>query len=90
MSEGAAAVAKKPDDTPAEDKGKSSESRRHTALVRIDPEVARRGKIAAAYKGQSFAEYLSETMRPIIERDIDAEHEAGRRPPKRKGKRDRP
>jgi hypothetical protein len=49
-------------------------AKRNDVPVKIDAEVIRVAKIAAAYKGLSLAEYLSETLRPIVSRDVEQEH----------------
>jgi hypothetical protein len=42
-------------------------ARRNDIAVKIDTEVARLAKIVAAYKDVSLAEYISDTLRPIVE-----------------------
>jgi predicted DNA binding CopG/RHH family protein len=49
-------------------------AKRNDVPVKVDSEVIRVAKIAAAYKGLSLAEYLSETLRPIVARDVEQEH----------------
>jgi hypothetical protein len=49
-------------------------ARRNDVAVKVDAEVIRVAKIAAAYKGLSLAEYLSQTLRPIVSRDVENEH----------------
>ena len=44
--------------------------RRNDAAVKIDAEVVRAAKIVAAHKDLSLAEYLSETLRPIVEAEL--------------------
>ena len=44
--------------------------RRKDVPVKIDAEVVRQAKIVAAYKDTSLAEYMSELLRPIVERDL--------------------
>jgi hypothetical protein len=44
--------------------------RRKDVAVKIDAEVVRQAKIVAAYKDVSLAEYMSEAIRPIVERDL--------------------
>lgn len=56
---GAAAVAKK-----------RSESRRYNTLVRLDDELAEKTKKVAALRGQSVAEYISDALWPIVNRDL--------------------
>jgi len=62
------------------------QTKRNDVPVKVDAHVVQRGRIAAAYKGVSLAEYFSETLRPIIEADIEREHRKGTQPtpPKRK------
>lgn len=42
-------------------------AKRKDVAVKIDAEVARMGKIVAAFEGKSLAEYLSDSLRPIVE-----------------------
>jgi hypothetical protein len=49
-------------------------AKRNDVPVKVDADVIHVAKIAAAYKGLSLAEYLSETLRPIVSRDIESEH----------------
>jgi hypothetical protein len=51
-----------------------AKGKRNDVPVKVDVEVIRIAKIAAAYKGLSLAEYLSETLRPIVSRDVEHEH----------------
>lgn len=48
--------------------------KRNDSPVKIDTVVLIEARIAAAYKGLSLAEYLSETLRPIVARDIEEQH----------------
>jgi hypothetical protein len=45
-------------------------ARRQDTAVKVDAEVIRKAKIVAAYKDVSLAEYLSEALRPIVDRDL--------------------
>jgi hypothetical protein len=54
--------------------GKQPMTRRNDAPVKIDVEVLADARIAAAYKGLSLAEYLSEALRPIVLRDMEEGH----------------
>jgi hypothetical protein len=45
--------------------------RRNDVSVKMDAKVVEDCRIAAAFKGMSLAEYLSETMRAAAKRDID-------------------
>lgn len=63
-------------------------AKRNDVPVKMDAEVVTMAKMAAAGKGISLAEYLSESMRPIARRDMDQEHAkltAGEKAPKKKG-----
>jgi hypothetical protein len=44
--------------------------KRNDLSVKIDAEIVRKVKIVAAYRDLSIAEYLSETLRPIVEREL--------------------
>ena len=45
-------------------------ARRNDVAVKIDAEVARQAKIVAAFKDVSLAEFLSEALRPIVEKEL--------------------
>jgi hypothetical protein len=47
---------------------------RSDTTVKMDADVVAKAKIAAAYKGKSLAEYLTELVRPLVVRDIEQEH----------------
>jgi hypothetical protein len=49
-------------------------TKRNDVPVKIDAEVVRVARIAAAYKDMSLAEYISERLRPLVAQDIDLEH----------------
>lgn len=59
-------------------------AKRTDVPVKMDAEVVRRAKIVASYRNQSLAEFLSESMRPIVDRLLEEEHDretkAGRSP----------
>jgi hypothetical protein len=64
-------------------------TKRNDVSVKMDAEVADECRIAAAHKGMTLAEYLSESMRVVSARDIDealARRTAKRQAPKGKGK----
>lgn len=54
-------------------------ARRNDVAVKIDAEVVRKARIVAAYKGLALAEYVSELMRPLVERDLEHEQEKERK-----------
>jgi hypothetical protein len=43
--------------------------KRTDATVKVDVEVLRKAKIVAAIRDVTLAEYLSEVLRPVVERD---------------------
>jgi hypothetical protein len=45
-------------------------ARRNDVAVKIDAGVVRMAKIVAAHKDISLAEYLSDTLRPIVEQEL--------------------
>lgn len=49
-------------------------AKRHDVPVKVDAQVIADAKIAAAYKGLSLAEYISEALRPIAFRDMEEGH----------------
>ena len=53
---------------------KDAPPRTNDVPVKMDREVVRKSKIAAAYKGQSLAEYLSETVGAIVDQHIEEAH----------------
>jgi hypothetical protein len=60
-------------------------TKRNDVPAKIDAEVLAVCRIAAAYKGLSLAEYLSESMRVTATRDVEESH-AGFAKPKASGK----
>ena len=62
--------------------------KRNDVSVKMDEAVVDDCRIAAAFRGMSLAEYLSETMKAAAKRDIDegyAKRAEGERQPKGKG-----
>lgn len=59
-------------------------AKRNDVSVKVDATVVNEARIAAAFKGQTLAEYLSETLRPIVARDIEEGYaqRKGDQPPK--------
>lgn len=47
--------------------------KRNDVTVRLDAEVAAKAKTVAASRNQNLAEYLSEVLAPIVERDLKGE-----------------
>jgi hypothetical protein len=43
--------------------------KRNDVAVKLDADVARLARIVAAERGQPIAAYISEILRPIVERD---------------------
>jgi hypothetical protein len=62
-------------------------AKRNDVSVKVDVEVIADARIAAAYKGMPLAEYLSESLRPIVARDIEEGHAAKAAKAAGKGKR---
>jgi hypothetical protein len=60
-------------------------ARRTDATAKIDVEVLRKARVVASFKGLTLAEYLSETLEPIVDRQLKEEMdaEAKRTRPKR-------
>lgn len=52
---------------------KRSESRKFNTLVRLDDTLVEKAKKVAALRGISLAEYFSDTLRPIVDRDMSRE-----------------
>jgi hypothetical protein len=48
-----------------------AKSKRNDVPVKIDAEVARLARIVAAYEDTSLAEYISERLRPLVQKDLD-------------------
>ncbi len=77
---------------------KDDKPKRNDKTVKIDRDLATRAGLIADTKGISMAEYLSEVLRPIIDRDWPKAVKAAgprnpteshRKPPKRRRTRDR-
>ena len=45
--------------------------KRNDVPVKLDAEVARKAKMVAASQDKSLAEYISETLRPIVTRALE-------------------
>ncbi|WP_422923125.1 hypothetical protein [Singulisphaera sp. PoT] len=52
---------------------KKSETRKHTAMMRIDSETLDRAKIAASMMRMSLADYASDVLRKAADKDIARE-----------------
>jgi hypothetical protein len=61
-------------------------AKRNDIPVKLDAEVVRVARIAAAYKEMSLAEYLSERLRPLVAQDVDDEHGKRMKKPAKKGR----
>jgi hypothetical protein len=48
-------------------------AKRTDVSVKMDSDVVRIAKIVAAYRDVSLAEYLSNTLKPIVQGDLDRE-----------------
>lgn len=59
---------KKGEDAMAEANGA-----RRDVTVKVAVDVARNAKIVAAFRELTLAEYLSESLRPVVERDLKKE-----------------
>lgn len=46
---------------------------RNDVAVKLDAQVAREAKMVAAARDMTLAEYISEILRPIVHRDLEAE-----------------
>ncbi len=62
-------------------KPKPDKPKRDDISVKVDKEVIRLARTIAAFRDLNLAEYLSETLRPIVTRDVDAIHHKPRRKP---------
>jgi len=65
-----------------------SDVARNDTNIRMDAGVVRKAKMVAASRGIGLAEYLSESLRPIVDRDLEAEigRELGSAPKPRRPK----
>lgn len=52
---------------------KKSETRKHTAMMRVDPETLDRARLAASLMKMSLADYASEVLAKASDRDISRE-----------------
>jgi hypothetical protein len=59
---------------PKRRKQDEGQLKRNDAVAKVDAEVIRIAKSVAAFKGITLAEYLSDTLRPIVNRDFDDLH----------------
>lgn len=57
-------------DRPMAKKRGRPESGRNDISVRMDADVVKNAKIVASYEGKTLAEYLSDSMAPIVARDM--------------------
>lgn len=73
-------------DTATVDRPEQMTTKRNDAPAKIDVEVLADCRVAAAYKGMSLAEYLSETLRPIAAKDIEEAHSRRAKPSGRKSR----
>src|SRR4051812_2532370 len=48
-------------------------AKRTDVTVKIDAEVVRLARIVAAYRASTVADYLSEALLPIVQRDLEGE-----------------
>jgi hypothetical protein len=63
-------VARKSSDKPER---KSSESRKHGTLVRLADDVVEDARVLGSMLGLSMAELISDEVRPIIKKRLEAE-----------------
>lgn len=56
----------------AKAKPKKSETRRHTAMMRVDAETLARARTAASMMRVTLADYVSDVLRKAADRDIAA------------------
>jgi hypothetical protein len=63
--------------------------KRNDATAKIDTDVLKMVRLVAEYRGITAAEYLTEIVRPIVEKDLEQEMKNFRlpspKPPKGKG-----
>lgn len=62
--------------TATEDPGmakKKSETRRHTAMMRVDAETLERARLAASMMKMSLADYASDVLKKASDKDIERE-----------------
>jgi hypothetical protein len=62
------------DERPTMAKREEAAPKRNDVPVKVDIQVVADARIAAAYKGLSLAEYISETLRPLVAKDIEDSH----------------
>jgi hypothetical protein len=49
-------------------------TKRNDVTVKVDADVIAEAKMVAASRDQTLAEYLSETLRPIVRKDLEGEY----------------
>lgn len=52
---------------------KSSETRRHTGMMRVRPEVLAKAKKVASLMEVSLADYVSDALEKMVDRDMERE-----------------
>lgn len=62
-------------------------ARRNDVSIKLDAEVARMAKLVADFEDKALAAYLSDLIRPLVEKDLErhAEKFLARKKPKPKG-----
>ena len=63
--------------TAVREQASTDSVKRNDVNVKLDADVARWCKTAASLRGISMAEYLSELVRPIVQRDLKAPDDQG-------------
>jgi hypothetical protein len=56
--------------------------RRNDTAAKVDAQVVADAKVIAAFRGIPLAEYLTDVLRPIVKRDLEAEMAKRQRRPK--------
>ena len=56
---------------PRPSKERADEPKRNDVTVKVDADVVRVCKMVASSRGITLAEYISESMRPIAQNDLD-------------------
>lgn len=64
-------------------------AKRDVASVKIDADVIRDAKIAAAFENKTLTDYLSEILRPRVSHDIEKGYTKRSKGPKGKAKGDK-
>lgn len=65
--------------------GRPMATKRNDVTVKLDAGVVRKAKAVASLLDLTLAEYLSDLIRPLVDRDLDQQYAKTQKPAKDKG-----